>query len=126
MYCPKCFNNSLRICSKGVINIAINGKQMDAGRFLFNLETDDKAKQFKPALKSKVQEFFKWYSNFQNKEPVNIVAIDTSDMVCEEGCVITAKSKFSIIDVLLTKSELLELLDQEANRWGIEIQIAEE
>lgn len=126
MYCPKCFNNTLRICSKGVINIAINGKQMDAGRFLFNLENEEKSKQFKPALKIKVQEFFKWYSSFQNKEPINLVAIDTSDMMCEHGCVITAKSKFSIIDILLSKNELLELLDQEANRWGIEIKIADE
>ena len=99
---------------------------MDAGRFLFNLENEEKSKQFKPALKVKVQEFFKWYSNFQNKEPINLVAIDTSDMMCEHGCVITAKSKFSIVDILLSKSELLELLDQEANRWGIEIKIAEE
>ncbi len=125
MYCPKCFNNTLKICSKGVINIAINGKQMDAGRFLFNFETQEKAKQFKPALKAKVEEFFKWYSNFQNKEPVNLVAIDTSDMACEEGCAISAKSKFSIIDVLLTKAELKEVLDSEAERWGIEIKLDE-
>ncbi len=125
MYCPKCFNNSLRICSKGVINIAINGKQMDAGRFLFNFETQEKSNQFKPALKAKVEEFFKWYSNFQNKEPVNFVAIDTSDMVCEEGCVISANSKFSIIDILLTKDELRQVLDQEAKRWGIEIKLEE-
>ena len=38
MYCPKCFNDSLSLCGHGVVNIIINGKQMDAGRFLYNLE----------------------------------------------------------------------------------------
>lgn len=126
MYCPKCLNDSLRICSKGVVNIAINGKQMDAGRFLFNLESDDKIKQLKPALKTKVQEFFKWYSGFQNRDPVTIIAIDTSDMQCEEGCVISAKNRFSIIDVLISKAELLEVLEVEAKKYNIEIQLATE
>lgn len=125
MYCPKCFNNSLGICSKGVINITINGKQMDAGRFLFNLETEEKKKQLKPALKLKLQEFFKWYSNFQNKAPITFVTLDTSDMRCDEGCGILAKSRFSIIDVLIPKSEFVELLAIEAERYGIEIQLQE-
>lgn len=126
MYCPKCFNDSLRICSKGVINIVINGKQMDAGRILFNLENEEKLRQFKPSLKTKIKEFFNWYSNFQNKDPVTVISIDTSDMQCEEGCVIAAKNRFSIIDVLITKSELIELLQNEGQRHNIEIKLAEE
>lgn len=125
MYCPKCFNDSLRICSKGVINITINGKQMDAGRFLFNLENEEKLKQLKPSLKQKIKEFFDWYSGFQNRDPVTVVAIDTSDMQCEEGCVIAAKNRFSIIDVLITKTELLDVLMAEGKRHGIEIKLQE-
>ncbi len=125
MYCPQCFNDSLRICSKGVIYIAINGKQMDAGRFLFNLESEEKLNQLKPSLTVKLQEFFAWYSNFKNKAPITFVAIDTSDMQCEEGCVIGAKNRFSIIDVLISRQELLELLEAEAKRYGIEIKIQE-
>lgn len=125
MYCPKCFNDSLRICSKGVINIVINGKQMDAGRFLFNLETEEKLKQFKPSLKEKLREFFTWYSNFQNKDPITFVTIDTSDMQCEEGCVIPAKNRFSIIDLLITRSELIGLLEEEGKRYNIEIKLQE-
>tara|TARA_R110000868_G_scaffold80095_9_gene227881 strand:+ start:1744 stop:2121 length:378 start_codon:yes stop_codon:yes gene_type:complete len=125
MYCPKCLNNTLSISSKGVINITINGKQMDAGRFLFNLESQEKKQQLKPALKVKLQEFFKWYSSFQNKAPITFVSIDTSDMRCEEGCGISAKSRFSVIDVLIPKAELLELLAVEAKCYGIEIQLQE-
>ncbi|MBH47667.1 MAG: hypothetical protein CME71_05815 [Halobacteriovorax sp.] len=125
MYCPKCLNNTLSISSKGVINITINGKQMDAGRFLFNLESQEKKQQLKPALKAKLQEFFKWYSGFQNKAPITFVSIDTSDMRCEEGCGISAKSRFSVIDVLIPKAELLELLAVEAKCYGIEIQLQE-
>jgi hypothetical protein len=125
MYCPKCLNNTLRICSKGVIYIAINGKQMDAGRFLFNLETEEKMRQLKPSLQLKLEEFFNWYSNFQNKEPITFVAIDTADMQCEEGCVIPAKNRFSIIDILISRNELVELLEAQGKRHGIDIQIQE-
>lgn len=126
MYCPKCFNDSLRICSKGVVNIAINGKQMDAGRFLFNLENEEKLSQVKPALKTKIKEFFNWYAGFQNRDAVTIVAIDTSDMQCDTGCIISAKSRFSIIDILISKAELLALLQVEAERHNIEIKLAQE
>lgn len=98
---------------------------MDAGRFLFNLENEERLKQLKPSLKQKIREFFDWYSGFQNRDPVTLVAIDTSDMMCEEGCVIAAKNRFSIIDVLITKAELMEVLMAEGKRHGIEIKLQE-
>ena len=50
MYCPKCYNNSLSMASRGVVDIIINGKQMDAGRFLYNINKESKFKFLKNVL----------------------------------------------------------------------------
>ncbi len=88
MYCPKCFGHNLQACSTGVINLVINGKQMDAGRFLYYTNKQSQ-KEIEEQFVRKLEEFFKWYSSFENQEPIKNVQIISSDFMCDNGCSIS-------------------------------------
>ena len=66
MYCPQCFSNSLRLNSRGVVKLTINGKQMDTGRFLFNLDTEA-MEEIQEKLRDKIEEFFKYRDGDNNR-----------------------------------------------------------
>ena len=124
MYCPKCFNDSLSLKPRGVIHLIINGKQMDAGRFLFNLEENDK-EQLVEDLKKKINEFFAWYSNFQNKSDIEVVQILTEDMLCEHHCAIPLSTKYSIVDIIIPKKTVLKILKEIGEKYGMVISLEE-
>lgn len=122
MYCPKCLNSSLYLCDHGVINLIINKKQMDAGRFLYNLN-DQSKDELVEELSQKIEEFFKWYSNFKNKEDIEVVQLVTTDVFCENKCSIGLSSKVSVIDLLIPKSVLLEVLEELGKKYNMNIKI---
>ena len=121
MYCPKCFNNSLHINSRGVMQIIINDRQMDAGRFLYDLENE---RQFKFDLQSKLEEFFKWYSGFQNAEEISKIEICTSDVSCDYKCAIPLITKFSVIDSVIPKKDLMNSLSNLGQKYKLDIKLA--
>ena len=123
MYCPICFNDSLNLSQSGVVHLIINGKQMDAGRFLFNLEDEKRKQETTKALITKVREFFQWYSNFQNKEPISVIELVSSDFSCDTGCVVPSTNKYSIIDVVVERSELEKILKEEGDKYLLEIKL---
>ena len=122
MYCPKCLNNTLRLSSRGVINLIINGKQMDAGRFLYNIQSMDK-REILAELSLKIEEFFKWYSNFRNQTAIEVVELITSDMQCEEGCNLPLNHRISIVDVLISSKDLSAILGRLAEKYDMQIEI---
>lgn len=121
MYCPKCLNNSLHVNSRGVMHIIINGKQMDAGRFLYNFDKDKTS--FLRDLQQKLEEFFKWYSNFQNVEPITRIEICTSDVICENKCPIPINHRFSIINEVVSSKEVQKELMKYAQKYNMEIEL---
>lgn len=122
MYCPKCLNSTLNFNTRGIIHVIINGKQMDSGRFLYNLDhLDDPS--FLMDLNDKVEEFFKWYSQFQNQEVITNVELCTSDVVCDNKCAIAIDLKFSIIDVMVRKKTLVKILEELSKRYGIKVDL---
>ncbi len=122
MYCPKCLNNTLRLSSRGVVNLVINGKQMDAGRFLYNTQSMDK-RELLGELTQKIEEFFKWYSGFRNQSAIEVVEIITSDVQCEEGCNLPLNQRISIVDVLISSKELRAILDRLGEKYSMNIQL---
>lgn len=122
MYCPKCFNSSLHFNTRGIIHVIINGKQMDSGRFLYNLDHLDDP-QFLSDLKDKIEEFFKWYSHFQNQEVITSVELCTSDVICDNKCTISIDQKFSILDIMIRKSTLLKILDDLSRKHRLKIEL---
>ncbi len=122
MYCPVCLNNTLYIKSRGVMNIVVNGKQMDSGRFLYDFERD--RSHFISDLSTKLEEFFKWYSNFQNIETITKVEISTIDVSCESGCHMPPATKYSVFDGnQLKKVEVGKILSSLGKKYNLEIEL---
>lgn len=122
MYCPKCLNNTLRLSSRGVIHLIINGKQMDAGRFLYNLQSMDK-REILSDLSQKIEEFFKWYSNFRNQTAIEVVELITADVQCDEGCSMPFNHKMSIVDVMISTKELKAILNKMGEKYQMKIEL---
>ena len=125
MYCPKCFNPTLKLASSGVVDVIINKKQMDAGRFLYNLTTQ-RQDQISRDFTKKLEEFFLWYSTFQNKEPITNIALTSSDFICEEGCRVGMNQKFSIVDILIAKNIIETKLNELGKKYKLEIKLESE
>ena len=122
MYCPSCLNNTLYLKSRGVINIIVNGKQMDSGRFLYNFEKEKSV--FLADLKEKLEEFFKWYSNFTNTDPITRIEINTLDAACDNGCRTAPGIRYSVFESnLLSLNEIRPILDELGKKHGLEIEI---
>lgn len=120
MFCPKCLSNSLHLKEKGVMNILINGRQKDTGRFLYNLENRDDIYQ---NISEKIQDHFKWIASFGNKKPIKSVHITTSDAKCDNGCAIPLAQKFPLTDHVITTKDLKELIFRYAKEFELELEL---
>lgn len=125
MYCPICLNNTLNVNSRGVVHLVVNGKKMDSGRFLFNFN-DMSKDEFLQSFIAKVESFFKWYSNFENKEPIAIVELFTNDIACLDSCKIPIGHYVSVIDLLVNKETLKNLLNEHAQKYQMTIELKED
>lgn len=122
MYCPICFNDTLELKRSGIVHLIINGQQMDAGRFLFNQDSnrpDETLRDFS----TKIEEFFKWYSSFQNQLPIAEVFISSSDYECRTGCKVPLSNKFSIVDILIPRNEVNAVLARMAEKYSLKIEL---
>lgn len=122
MYCPICFNDTLALKKSGVVHLIINGKQMDAGRFLFNRELERPDVILKD-FATKIEDFFKWYSSFQNQLPITEVYISSSDYECMKSCRIPMSNKFSIVDTLIPLEDINGVLNKMAEKYNLTIEL---
>ncbi len=124
MHCPKCFNDCMKMSSRGVVHIIINGMQMDTGRFLFNLSKESE-EEVRENFKAKLEEFFKWYSNFQNKDPIKVMELLSSDFACEEKCKLDLGMRFSVLGILIPYEEAEEVVKELAQKYKMTIQLSD-
>ena len=122
MYCPVCFNDSLTILNRGLIHVIINGKQLDTGRFLFNLERHNPEMLYQE-FESQCDRFFKWYSSFQNVEPIYYVELLSCDFRCSSGCKIDLKNRFSIINHLIPEEIVLDILERMSSKHNMALEL---
>ena len=122
MYCPYCLNNTLFLDSRGVVDVIINGKHMDAGRFNFRLGAEYKEKMRKD-FRAKMEEFFQWYSKFENIMPIQLVQLVTSNAQCDHRCSFAPGTKFSIVDELIPADEIQVLLNHLGAKYHMEIKL---
>lgn len=120
MFCPNCLNNSVHVKEKGVIQILVNGRQKDTGRFLFNLEDRDAITQ---GVSDKILEHFKWIKSFSNPKPVESVNVITSDAKCDNGCALPIGQRFSLIDHIISTKELKQMAISHAKECELEISL---
>lgn len=98
---------------------------MDTGRYLFNLKTDSE-EQIRESLLKKAEEFFKWYSNFQNRDPISRLSIHSSDFLCTKGCAIPVNSQISVIGVLYPEEDVSSMFYDLGVKYGLDVRISTE
>ena len=60
MYCPKCFNDTLKVASSGVVKLTFNGKAKATSQFYYNLAQDKKEEILKK-LEDVIVDYFSYY-----------------------------------------------------------------
>lgn len=118
MYCPSCLNDSLFIKDNGVIEILINNKKMDAGRFLYN-SRGNKEDLYTDA-KKKLEEYIKWLSNFSNLDPIKKVQFVTTDVKCDEGCP-SGLTKLNVVGHVIPTSVVKSLIVEMGEKYNMEL-----
>jgi hypothetical protein len=122
MYCPVCFEQSLVIQQKGVVQIIVNGIQKESGRFLF-FDDDDRMDEMMMELIRKLNEFFQWYRDFKNKDEEQEVDLVSTNFYCMKRCSIPMNSRFSVIGALFKRNKIEEIVDDVSNKYGLNIKL---
>lgn len=122
MYCPKCLNQTLFIQTKGVVDIYINGKKRDNGRFLYNMDP-----AYEDAVISdfttKCEEFFKWYADFKNKDTIQYIELLTVDIKCESNCRFSPMERFSAVDTVISREVIQDVLTSLGEKYSLEVEL---
>ena len=121
MYCPRCFQNTMKIRSNGVIKLAFNGKARNTSLFTYNLQKESHD-QLLEKMREKIVDFFSFYSDFANKDPIKNFEAYSSDFTCLDGCRIEINTKVNVIGVIFTKEEIFKILFEEAKKFGLTIE----
>lgn len=121
-YCPECFGNTMRLKKSGVFEVVINSIPMDAGKILFQLDKEDAL--VKEDLKEKIKYFFQYYSRFTNKKPIHSIKLFSRDFICTNNCRVT-KYQFSVVNVLMTAKEVMEILKETSEKYPLQIELTE-
>lgn len=123
MYCPVCFQNTMKIRSNGVIKLAFNGKSRNTSLYTYNLQKETQ-EQLLAKLREKVVDFFSFYSEFNNKSPIQKFEAYSADFICTNSCKIDMMStKVSVVGIVYSQAEVKKLLDDEGKKFGIGIEV---
>ena len=123
MYCPVCFQNTLKLRSSGVIKLSFNGKSRNNSLYTYNLQKETQ-QQLDAKLREKIVDFFGFYSQFVNKAPIKNFEIYTSDFLCLNNCKMDRVStKVSLVGMLYPLAVVRKILDEEAQKFGISIEV---
>ena len=117
MYCPKCFDQTISINSRGVIDVIVNHKQIETGRFIFH---SSEKSQIRFDLKEKFESFAKWYGTFNNPETIKSFELTTSDYRCSSGCAFAPTEKISIIDILINYKDAASILKSVLTKYDLD------
>ena len=122
MYCPKCFNQTLFIKQKGVVDIYINGKRRDNGRFLFNMDPAYHEEVIAD-FTNKCDDFFKWYAGFNNQDSIQYVELHTVDVKCDSGCAFSPMERFSAVDSVISGTEIKKIIQKLAEKYSMQVEL---
>lgn len=124
MYCPVCFQNTLKLRSSGVVKLAFNGKSRNNSLFTYNLQKET-PEQLLAKLKEKIVDWMSFYSEFVNKDPIKTFEVFSADFLCTNSCKIDlSRMKVSVIGLIYTQDEVKRLLHGEAKKYDIPIEVS--
>jgi hypothetical protein len=122
MYCPVCFQNTLKIRSSGVIKLSFNGKSRNTSLFTYNLQKESQ-EQLNAKLREKIVDFFSFYSEFANRTPIKFFEAYSADFICINNCKIDLlKTKVSVIGIMYSLPSVKAMLDEEGHKFSIKIE----
>jgi hypothetical protein len=123
MYCPVCFQNTLKIRSSGVIKLAFNGKSRNNSLFTYNLQKETH-EQLLAKLREKIVDWMSFYSEFANKTPIKTFEAYSADFMCINNCKIDiVNTKVSVVNLVYTPQEVKAMLKQEGQKFGIDVEV---
>jgi hypothetical protein len=110
MYCPVCFNHTLKIAHRGVVKVAINGKSKSTSQFIYNLSTD-KPGEIDERFSNVLKEYFNWYKTLRNLEVIKTIDLTSCDFVCSDGCKLTFNHMLNVVDLVISKESYLKICE---------------
>ena len=123
MYCPVCFQNTMKIRSSGVIKLSFNGKSRNTSLFTYNLQKETQ-EQLDGKLREKIVDFFSFYSEFNNKTPIKTFEAYSADFMCTNACKLDMMStKVSVVGVVYPVQVVKKMLQDEGQKFGIGIEV---
>lgn len=123
MYCPVCFQNTMKIRSNGVVKLAFNGKSRNTSLYTYNLQKETH-EQLLAKLREKVVDFFSFYSEFNNKSPIKNFEAYSADFLCTNNCKMDMLStKVSVVGVIYSQAEVKAILQDEGKKYGIPVEV---
>lgn len=123
MYCPVCFQNTMKIRSNGVVKLAFNNKSRNTSLYTYNLQKETQ-EQLLAKLREKVVDFFSFYSEFNNKSPIKTFECYSGDFLCTNNCKIDLlNTKVSVVGLIYSVADVKALLLSEGKKFGIEIEV---
>lgn len=123
MYCPVCFQNTLKIRSNGVVKLAFNNKSRNTSLFTYNLQKETH-EQLLAKLREKIVDWMSFYSEFNNKTPIKTFECYSGDFICTNNCKIDMlNTKVSVVNLIYSAQEVKSMLKEEGQKFGVEIEV---
>ena len=122
MYCPVCFNDTLKVASSGVVKVTFDGKAKATSQFFYNLK-QDKPQELMKKIRNVISEYFEWYATFQNIDAIKKVEMTSCDFICSTGCKLNVSHRLNIVGLIITKEDLTDMLESEATRNKIPLKL---
>jgi hypothetical protein len=122
MYCPICFNDTLKIASGGVVKLSFNGKSKATSQFYYNFNEETRPQRL-VKLDDAIDDYFKYYSSFQNQDIIRNVEALSIDFKCSNRCVLGINNRVNVLGLVIDKEELRASLEKAATKHGIQLKL---
>ncbi|MBD65778.1 MAG: hypothetical protein CME62_11260 [Halobacteriovoraceae bacterium] len=122
MYCPHCFNDTLKLTPSGVVKFTFNGKAKATSQMFYNLK-EDTEEELLAKLDHVIKDYFEYYQGFQNKDPIRNVEATSIDFKCSNGCTLSVNNRVNIIGLIFSRNELVASLKKFAPQYGLQLEL---
>lgn len=122
MYCPVCFNSTLLPASNGVIKVTFNGKSKATSQLFYNT-AEESAEDIYEKVRLVAQDYFCWYSEFQNQDTITNVSFYSADFVCKNKCKLTNQHRLNMVGTFLDPKLIYEIINTEGKKFNIKIDL---
>ena len=100
--------------------MTFDGKSKSTSQFFFNLKEDSETKTSEK-LQHAIDDYFEYYSDFQNKEIIKEVEAYSLDFRCSNKCAITSSNKLSVVNLVFHAKTLAMCIEASSKKFDIEV-----